>query len=373
MFTFNSAKAETVNGWQTMLERGDVRKGIFSKEAIMERGGTLQEFGGVFDKLGVVLDWIISAGAWLNNLPSNIAQLSVDLWTKVFELLMFMLQTPLFIFNNSFLTDTSMVFAGVSVVLVTVLTMINYIKRMLKKENTDTKSIMKRWFLACVGTGFAPFAFEQSFNLLNKVSVAITKIGGSQMSSEGMMNALKLSGFNTLILMGFDLVLVVLMFQFLLQNGRRCFDLCCLAAITPLALAASVFDDTKHLHTQWWNAIKKLGMVQIIYATFICLLGVMMFATKDIVTGWGLLFKACICMGGLFRLVNPPRFVLSRLDNGGNVIDSGKSAWKDIKDIYNTVTLKKPRQILTKREEDKMSKIRKLRKEHGRRSVGDLI
>mgnify|MGYP005754014125 CR=1 FL=1 len=337
LFTgFDSAKAETVNGWSKFIERGDVSKGHFSKDAILERGGSVNEFMDVIERLGTVIDWIIKAGEWVIALPSNIVPYSIWIYTKVFETLMFLIQTPLFIFNNSGITNTTLIFSGVSIVIVTVLTMVEMIKRMIKKKRSEDimslpnqfTDIIKRWSLASVGAGFAPFLFEQTFHFLNKITRAITSIGSGTIQTADVHWAL--DGFNVTLMLGFDVIVLLLMYQFIMQNARRWFDLACLTTITPLALSAWVFDDYRHLFVQWWNGVKKRGLVQLVYATFICIIGALMFATAGKITFWGSVTKICFAIGGLHALVNPPQIVLSRLDNGKDIADLGKDYYKSV-------------------------------------------
>ena len=365
LFT-NINKAKAASSW------------IFEKEGIATKMAKAKENGssggdGFFETWMTIGDSIVSAINWLKNLPENITQLSVNLLTKLYELLMMILQTPLFIFNNSYIKDTTMVFASSSIFIVSILTVIELIKRMLKKKHTDFKEIAHRWSLAVIGSGFAPFLFEQTFNLLNIATKAITKIGASEINAESMMTYMKMSGFNTILLIGFDLVLIAIMIPLFLQNGRRFFDLMCLSAITPLALTAWVFDDYRHLFHKWWHQVKSLGSVQLVYSVFICILGVFIFGTRNVIDPGGVFFRLLIGLGGLYRLANPPQFVKSRLDQGEDIVGMSKSMWKTAKNVWSTATLQPQRLILQKKQEGKVAQIASLRKQHKRRYVGDLL
>lgn len=324
---------------------------------------------GILETWGTIGEYLMKTIEWFIHLPENIAQLSVNLLTKLYELLMHVLQTPLFIFNNSYIKDATMVFTSSSILIVTILTLIELMKRMFKKRHTDFKDIMSRWSLAVIGSGFAPFLFEQTFNLLNLASKAITQIGASEIKSEQVMNYLKLSGFNTVMLVGFDLILIAIMIPIFLQNFRRFFDLMCLSAITPLALTAWVFDDYRPYFNKWWTQLKSLGSVQIIYSLFICLLGIFIFATKNMVDGTGIFLRLGVCIGGLYRLANPPQFIKSKFDNGDDAIDMTKDLWNTSKNVWNTVTFKPTRAFFQKKNENNSTSVQKLRKKHGQRFV----
>lgn len=333
--TFKEAKASTVS--DIILQRDGILTKV--KKKVDPEGYDSSLWGEIGNFLSSATDWI-------KHLNENVVQMSVDLLTKIYELLMLVLQTPLFIFNNSYIKDTTLVFSGISILIVTILTMIQGIKRMFNKKHDNITKISKRYGLAVIGSGFAPFLFEKSFQLLNMVTKAITKIGSTEMNSENVVNHLKLSGFDTLALLGFDIVLIALMIPIFLQNGRRFFDLMCLAAITPLALSCWVFNDYKDLFRKWWYNVKKLGGTQLVYSIFICLMGIFIFGTRNIISGGGFFLKMLIVIGGLYRMTSPPSFIKSKVDQGDDVIDSGKGIYKSIKDIKNTITLKKLRKAI---------------------------
>lgn len=328
--------------------------------------------------LGFVEVWSFIGGVlsdaikWFFALPESVAQMSATLLAKVYDLLMMILHTPLFIFNNSYIKDTSSVFAIASILIVTTLTLIELIKKMLQKKHTNYADIVKRWSLAVVGSGFAPFLFEQTFNLLNIATKAITQIGVSEMNSTDVSNYLKMSVFNTHLLIGFDLILIALMIPVLLQNGRRFFDLMCLAAITPLALSAWVFDDYRHYFHRWWTQVKQLGSVQLVYALFVCLFGIFIFGTRNMTTGSGLFLKFLISIGALYRFANPPQFIKSKFDQGEDVIDMGKNMWKTGKNVWNVASGKPAKVFLDKQKDKQMKKTLELRKKHGVRFVKGL-
>lgn len=366
LFTnINKVKAEVANNW--IFESEGIFYKIAKHKSISEGGD-----GGFFETWKIIGDFILNMIKWFINLPENVTQMSINLLTKLYEILMLILQTPLFIFNNSYIKDTSLVFSLLSIFIVSVLTVIELIKRMLKKKHTDSKEIVKRWTLAVVGSGFSPFLFEQSFNLLNIASKAITKIGASEMRAESVVSYMKMSGFNTVLLLGFDLILISIMIPVLLQNGRRFFNLLCLSCLTPLALTSWVFDDYKHYFNKWWTSVKSLASVQLIYSTFICIFGVFIFGTRNIVDGGGFFIKLLISIGMLQSFANPPNFIKQRLDNGDDIFDMGKSIWKSAKGVWNTVSFRPTRLFIQKQQASKLSKTQALRKKHGQRYVKGL-
>lgn len=344
-FNINRTYAATTGKWETLLERGDVRRNTFLKEA------GKKDLGEFIDKWDSVLDFLTKSVHWINHLPENIAQLSVTLLTKLYELLMMTLHTPLFIFDNSLLKDATLTFSSCSIIIVIVLTTMELMKKMIRKKHTDFKEICARWALAVIGSGFAPFLFKQTFQIINMLTKAITQIGAKEMASEGVMGCLKLSGFHTAMLLGFDIILIYLMIPIFLQNGRRFFDLMCLSLVTPLALTAWVFDDYRYLFDKWWNQLKTLGNVQLIYSVFICIMGIFIFGTRNIVTGGAFFLKVIVVIGGLYRLSNPPQFIQSKLDDGDDTIQTGMKMYKTFSNVKDTITFKNytPLNILKKK------------------------
>lgn len=317
MFSFKASA-------ETLLERGNVSNGIFSKEAILEKGGSWSEIKDVFEKLGMILDKIISAAKWVNHAIENIQEISIDFLSFLYETLAkIVLTTPTMIFNNPFIQNTTLTFSVISITLVTILTMFESIMQITKQKHTKFKDIIKRYFTVVTVTGFAPFLFEKGFDLINKLTHAVTKIGGDFANSKLLLSNQDMTNWDIGILLGFDIVLFAMLFPILLQNGRRWWDLMCLAAVSPLAGTAYVFDRHRHYFKSWWKSVKHLSLIQLVYAVFIMLMGVFIFGTQNMV-GWALILKLAIVAGGMWRMLNPPRIV--------NVLTYGDS--KDVFDMY---------------------------------------
>lgn len=356
--TLHNVKAET------LLEKGNIRNhGYFTKEQMDLRGGGLSDFKEFLSKWEEIGEFIQKIIHFFNHLPENLPQYTINLLAKTYEIMSStVLQTPLFIFNNSYLQDTSLVFAGISMLIVTILTMFEGIKQMLKKKHTDLVKISKRYILAILGAGFAPFLFEKTFYLLNTLSDAIAKIGSSEMANFQMFHSIPaLTGLNISFLVIFDLIVVALLIPIILQTARRWWDILCLSVLTPLSLTAWIFDDYRHLFHRWWGNVKLLSQTQIVYAIYICLMGVFIFGTQNIATGGGLLLKLLIITGGLFRMCNIPTFVKNRVDDGNDI----KGTFYDITKTFKTVktTLTRPtdliKQQLTTRKEKQESELAK--------------
>jgi hypothetical protein len=375
MFTFNSAKAATIDN---MLRNGDVRNGYFSGKAIAERGGALGEFKHLFENMDVITGYIMKGLDFFNNLPLSIPKLTADLLTSIFQFLSkIILQTPLFIFNNPYLKNTSLTFALISISIVTILTVFEGFMQMFKGKHTDFRTIIKRWAVVASVAGFMPFAFETGFTYLNKLTDAISHIGSvNGGNASGFIYGKTVGFFDTLIIILFDLTAIALLIPVLLQSGRRWWDLMCLACISPLALSSWVFDRHRHYFSAWWSRVKSLSLVQLVYAVFILLMGIFIFSTQSIQGGlFTLIIKLLIVAGGLWRLSNPPRFVSSMTGDKSDIFDSYDEGKSSLMNIIDTLTLKnfRPMQFMKNKAEAKQKKIKALQKKHKRRYVGDLL
>jgi hypothetical protein len=359
---FDKAKAETL--W----EKGSIEKhGNFTSEKIAERGGQWEEMKGFFQ------DWV-AIKDWLFNLDENITKWSSDLLSHLYYLLTtFVLQTPLFMFTNEYIKNSTLTFSVISIMVVMILSSIEGIKRMVRKEHNDSVTIAKRFGVAVTISGFAPFIFSQIFNLLNMVTKAISKIGQSTLESKNPLQFVEASGLHTAALIGFDIALIALMIPVFLQNGRRWFDILCLTILTPLAMSSYVFDSYRHYYHKWLENIKRLSQVQLIYGLFICIMGIFIFATRSVVSPDWIIYKILFIGGGLWRMANPPLFIKSKIDsNGEDVIGMGKDFINTSKNIWNVATLKPTRLFMNKKKEAKAKLTAKLRKKHGQRFVKGL-
>lgn len=377
--TFKSTFAATKeNPFGTLLERGDVSKGIFSKEEIANRGGRIEEFKSFFESWDTVMSKFNEITIWFNDIHQHVAEASVNLISYIYEILTkVILHTPLFIFNNSYLKNTSLTLAMVSITLVTILTIFESIMQISKQRHTKFIDVLKRYPIAIGVTGFAPFLFETGFKIINKLSSAITQIGGAVNRNGMLLIDAPTNTLDVLIMLIFDGMLLGLLIPIFLQNGRRWFDLLTLSVVSPLALTAFCFDRHRHYFDKWWDQIKRLSLVQIVYSVFIMLMGVFIYGTRFMTGGFFevLIFKMLITLGSLYRLANPPNFVKRMTDNGEDVVGMGTNYFNTFKRTYDTVTLRnlKPLNLLKKRVSDKKSKIAKLRLKHGKRNVGDLL
>jgi hypothetical protein len=335
-FAIHHAKAQTISQW--LYERGNIKNNPFSKENLQNEG-MLQKIQESLEQWKEIGDFLIKGTEWFNHLSENITEMTINLTSWIYQILSkLILVTPIWLFKNASLIDTTLVFSFISVVVVIILTIIESLKKMYNNRNiqyTEFNKILKRFPLVVAGSGFAPILFEKTFWLLNKLSDAISKIGKSEIVGNSV-TVFDWTGVNLAFVLAFDIVLLTLLFPVLLKNGRRWFDLICLSALTPLALSAWIFDGYRHLFDKWWKNIKQLSLVQISYSIYVCVLGIIIFGTRGLyeMNFWSICIKLCIMAGGLWRLANPPSIVLSYSDHG-------KDLWSAFKDLTGIFTFKK--------------------------------
>lgn len=362
----------------SFTDDGDVTKGYFSGRAIEERGGRLGDVKSLFSKLEQVANFLISGGDTIKNAPSTLPNASIEFLAWIYKTISsVILYTPLMLFNNDYFTDTTGIFMTISAGLVVILTIFEGIKRMCKKDSTGLKEIGMRVPVATLLAGAAPWLFKKTFQFLNYISSIFINLSHKQMTNIKENPLIMWDGLNTIALLGFDIVLLVMMFGVLMQNGRRWFDIICLGCLTPVALTAWVFKDHRHHFDTWFSNVKDLSFVHLYYAIFLFIIGMIMFGTPmySLVTmPTAFLAKFLIIIGGLYRLKQPPRIFSSRLETGVGINTMVKSVANGLlvaKFPMAKVALDQVNKFRSKQEADKET-LAELRQKHGRRFVGDL-
>jgi hypothetical protein len=371
IFTFNSAKAATI---------GDV---VFQKQGIlthgMKNGYSLAELPKqAIHNLDIITGKIITLLDWFNNIPGSLPKLTADLLTFIYHFMAkVILQTPLFLFNNPYLKNTSLTFSLISITIVTLLTVFEAFMQMFKKDHTPFNKIIKRWAIVAGVSGFLPFMFETGFDYINKLSDAITKIGVlNGGNANGFIYNQTLGFFDTIIVILFDLASIALLIPVAFQSGKRWFDIMVLSCISPLALSTWIFDRHRNYFSMWWNKVKSISLVQLVYSVFILMMGIFIFSTQSIQGGiFTLIIKLLVVGGSLMRMMNPPSFVSRMTGDKSDMFDQYDEGRNTFKDAYNILTFKnfRPTQFFKKMTEDKVKKVAALRKKTGKRFVDDLL
>jgi hypothetical protein len=345
---------------QSFIERGDVSKGKFSSEQYGDQS--------TWEKLSNAADAFMGIVNWFKNFGENIADLSVELFSKVFELITFlMLQTPSVIFSGEYISKIIPSFSLISVSIIILATIYESIMMMLRKKHTKGEKILKRMPFAIGVAGITPFLFEKGFKMLNKLTIGITKLSGGVFDPNFLKGIANAGFIDSLGLLAFDVALVVLAVPLVMQNARRWWDLFVLCCISPLALSAYIFDRHRHLYESWITAIKKKATVQLVYATFISLLGLFIFSTRLIAPDmWAI--KLLLVLGALNSLANPPSLVKSYM-RGENLDNNFEKVYKNKIPSLGKVNLMAYYNSQKKSNQKKAA----LRQKNKRRFVDDLL
>ena len=263
---------------------------------------------------------------YLDSLPRTVAETSVNLMARLYELCAsLILKTPLWIFDNEWFKNTTYQFSAFSLGIVTVLTTIEAIKRMLSGMRTkqatpmEMKDIYKRWGLVAVALTGIPFLFQKSFQLLNYVSEKVISMGGNTMRAIALPE--NIGNFDVITLILFNVALIATVIPVLWANGKRFFDIMVLGVISPFALTAWIFDSSRHLFRQWWDNLKHLSLVQIYYSLFLLILGWFIFGVPTPDTFTGFIIKLLVVVGGFARMASPPRMIAKHMNLGEGLDD----------------------------------------------------
>ncbi|KON87362.1 hypothetical protein AF332_11360 [Sporosarcina globispora] len=353
------------------------------KDIVFQKKGVLtNDFSGADQTtwfgIGEIVKNMLAAIEWLKDIKQHIYDFSIDIFSFVFEMLMLVgLQTPSFLFNNSYTVNTTMTFSMISISIVILLTIYESIMQMLNKVSkqryTKFSDIIKRFPIAVGITGFTPFLFQQGFRLINKLTRGITSLGGNLFKENNLNQVISLSGIDVLGMILFDVVALGLLIPILLQGGRRWFDLFALCTAAPLALTAWIFDRHRHLHAQWWSNVKRLSIIQLVIATFIVLMGIFLYGARFISAEmWA--YKVLVILGALFRIANPPNFVKSYTRGEEDVVGMFDTYKKTFAGVYNTISLNNFKPLNFYRSQKAVNIQRTaLRAKHGKRFVDNLL
>ncbi|WP_341323905.1 hypothetical protein NSQ62_08145 [Solibacillus sp. FSL H8-0523] len=270
--------------------------------------------------------------SFFKNLPHNIGAWSIELMAQLYDLCTsLILKTPLWLFDNDWFKNTTYKFSLLSIGIVSVLTSLEGIKRMLPKKNKkqpmELKEIAKRWFLVAGAITATPYLFQKAFQGLNWLSETLISLGADNMRSNALPD--KIVPLDVVILLAFDALLITTIIPVLWKNGRRFFDLLILGATTPFALTAWIFDSYRGLHRQWWESLKHLALVQVFHALYLLVLGWFIFGVPTPTDFSGFVIKLLIVIGGFSRLQSPPRLILKHLDSGKGLDEEITDGYKN--------------------------------------------
>ncbi len=244
------------------------------------------------------------------------------------------LYTPEWIFGNDWFPTAVSNYSMFSIACIIIIAMVEGIKRMCKLSHTKFRNTLRKLPLALVVTAATPFLFVNGVKVLNRLTKLILNLSSTTIalgSPSIFATSIVFEPLNILIMFMFLIITTILCVPLILFHARRWFNFTVLGMLTPLAMSASLFESTHDYFQLWLRNIKNLSFVQIAYAIFISILGLLMFATPNPVTFTGVFSKTLLMIGGIHCLAFPPQLI-KRFDSGG--VGFAKSA-KQMKEYTN--------------------------------------
>lgn len=224
------------------------------------------------------------------------------------------LWTPEFLFENDWFAETTGKFSVISVGIVAIFTMIEGLKKILNMNHTPFRDILKKLPLSLGVSAATPFLFSQGVKWLNKLTHIVLNISKDEIGSNALTGVITTAGLvfepiNILMMLVFAIMFLVLCIPMTFFHAKRWFDLLVAGTLTPFAMSCYLFQNTEHYYRMWLQLIKSSALKQLVYAGFVMILGLLMFATPNPTTFSGILTKLLIMLGGLYRLAFPPSFI----------------------------------------------------------------
>lgn len=321
MTGFSKVKAETTDeGFVSkFIERGKVENNPYA-----DTGFASDVFGLSPDKLQELFN-----GLLVNSInKSTMVESSIKTLAYIYNLIVHVIiTTPAIVFDSHWFSNSYMKFAGVSVLAFTLMALFNAGRKTFNLSHTKFSDVIKRYFLAITGIGFATFFFQQFFKLIKFISEVIVSVGYHQITSSDFTVVSALTMGDGISLLLFNLVLAGLAVTIFLQNMRRWFQLACIGLTTSFTLSAWVFDSTRHIFTETKQKFVKLSLTQIYHAVMISIMGMFIVGTSGVENVTDLIIKLGMVAGGFTVMAKPPEFM-------GRFIDKNT---EDITDMYKTL------------------------------------
>ncbi len=250
------------------------------------------------------------------------------------DMMKYLLFTPLGIFNNPETISIVFRFGALSAAIVTLLSILEGIKRMLSLSYTPLRQMVVRYPLALAVTGFAPLAFYWTAMGVNKAVEligALTKAGLSDTYTyANQIQALGDSIFMSGLTFFFLVAASFYMTKAFLQNGARWFGLLFNCVTTPLVMMGYIFKPYEHIAGAWLSdTMKKFG-TQVVHSFYLSLIAVIMFSPKVVASSSledgfnAAIVRLMLAVGGLHLMMHPPGWIKGRVhaENAKTYIDT---------------------------------------------------
>jgi hypothetical protein len=244
------------------------------------------------------------------------------------DVLQYVLFTPFEIFKNPAVTSALLKMSLVSASLVTILAMLEGIKRSFSMKYTPMSQIAARYPVALGVSAFAPYLFYYGAIGANTVTGMMGKLTGSTMDGRDLymnnMHGLGDHVYMSLLTFIFMIALFVYLFKIILFHATRWFGLLFNMITTPLAMLSYMFKPYEHVASAWVkDTLAKFG-VQIAHSFMLGIIAIILYSPNMLpfsgfTTGveW-ILVKLMLAIGGLHMMMNPPAWITGYLDKGAD-------------------------------------------------------
>ncbi|WP_394237500.1 hypothetical protein [Niallia oryzisoli] len=277
--------------------------------------------------LSAISDTLQHAGNWFEALNAaakedvlNPKSQMKEFMIWLYKIISMMIYTPIFLFDNEFFRDMIRIFSGLSIAVVSVASMLEGFKKVLGWSCTPLRQIVIRLPILIAVCGFAPFGFVKAIEVMNGITNFLIGVGTKYLSSPTYTTNGEFSlindAFEVIGFFLFILLYIALLIPMLLNHGRRWFNMIALGILTPFAMLGYIFDSFKNLHHSWWNSLKGLFLVQIVYSIYVTILSLLMFAVPFPTSIEGFFAKLLVILGGLYMMAIPPASIKKYFDHG---------------------------------------------------------
>jgi hypothetical protein len=213
--------------------------------------------------------------------------------------------------------------------LVTVLTMIEGLKRTLAMTYTPMSRIMSRYPIAILISGLAPFLFYGMGFATNELVKVMGLLTQSSISGvDHFTSALQGVGehvMEAVVMFVFLIVMCIYIFRVLLYHANRWFGLLFNMVTTPIAMTAFIFKPYQDMASSWFKDTMGKFLVVVVHSLFLGLIGVLLYAptTQFIQDTMGtfqyVIVKLMFAIGGLQMMLKPPAWIVRGFDSGDSV------------------------------------------------------
>lgn len=273
----------------------------------------------------------------------------VDFVSWIFsDVLSYILFTPFEFFKSATAVSVLIKMGLFSGGLVTVLSMIEGLKRTMSLKYTPMTQILTRYPIALAVSAIAPFIFYFAglgTNEMVKFMGLITQgsISGHDHYSS-MLQGIGEHIFETVFLFIFLIVLIFYVFKVILYHANRWFGLLFNMVTTPIAMTAFMFKPYESVASGWMKDSIHKFLVVVVHSFFLGLIGVLLYApTTQLVSDtmgvfWYSVVKVLFAIGGLQMMLKPPSWISGWFDSGDN-FNSTRSAFRPLKVVLGKLNI----------------------------------